>query len=75
MSSVVMNYENLKGLLSNEAIEGRNGGQRQAGVSRDMPFNRRQPNIGFVVEAQQPNAERGQRLNNSLYDFIRENDP
>jgi hypothetical protein len=26
MSSVVMNYENLKGLLSNEVIEGRNNG-------------------------------------------------
>ena len=77
MSSVVMNYENLKGLLTNEILDSRNGpGARPEGQnSRDMPFNRRQPNIGFIVEGSVPGADPRNRLNSTLYEFIRENDP
>lgn len=74
MSSVVMNYENLKGLISSDAPQGNNQASGQNG-GRTMPFNRRQPNIGFVADGQDPNNETRNRVNGSLYEFIRENDP
>jgi hypothetical protein len=51
-----MNYENLKGLLTNDMVESAGGSNPNQGPSREQPFNRRQPNIGFVVEDSQTGA-------------------